>query len=248
MKNKILASVNGKNITSADIEQYLNTLDPQTAARYRNEEGMKSILNELISQKLFLADAIDNNLDEIEAFKLEMDKARDFILTQLNINLIMTGIDVSEEEIKKHFEENPAKYNTPEKANTSHILVESLEQCSGLREQIVNNEITFEDAARDFSSCPSKENGGNLGEYAKGQMVPEYDEVAFNLPIGEISEPVKTQFGYHLIKVLEKKESQKAEFAKVKQQIHNDLLQEKQRNAYRAKINEMKQQYQIELF
>ncbi len=86
-----------------------------------------------------------------------------------------------------------------------HILVSTEQEAKDLLTKIRNEETTFEKAAEEFSSCPSKSNGGDLGFFGKNMMVKEFETVAFALNVGEISEPVKTQFGWHLIKVYDKK-------------------------------------------
>jgi len=87
-----------------------------------------------------------------------------------------------------------------------------------------------------------------LGMFAKGQMVPEYDEVSFSMKEGEISKPVKTQFGYHIIKLNEKKEASKAVFEEIKEQLAKDILSEKQRQVYMTKVDEMKTKYDVKVF
>jgi parvulin-like peptidyl-prolyl isomerase len=86
----------------------------------------------------------------------------------------------------------------------SHILVPTLNQAEFLLKEIEKGK-SFEELAKKYSSCPSGHEGGDLGFFGKGQMVPEFEKEAFSLKIGEISKPVKTQFGYHLIKVTDKK-------------------------------------------
>ncbi len=87
------------------------------------------------------------------------------------------------------------------RATASHILVSTEEQALDLKKQIADG-AKFEDLAKEHSSCPSGKGGGSLGEFGQGQMVPEFDAVIFSdLPIGQVSDPVKTQFGYHLIEV-----------------------------------------------
>lgn len=83
----------------------------------------------------------------------------------------------------------------------AHILVDKEADAIRIRKEIVDGK-DFYQAAREYSSCPSSRNGGDLGWFGKGQMVPEFEKAAFSTPEGEISQPVKTQFGWHLIKVI----------------------------------------------
>jgi len=86
------------------------------------------------------------------------------------------------------------------KARARHILVSTEEKCNELKTKIEGGE-DFAAIAKEFSSCPSKQQGGDLGEFGPGMMVPEFDEVVFSAPLNEVQGPVKTQFGYHLLEV-----------------------------------------------
>ena len=86
------------------------------------------------------------------------------------------------------------------KASARHILVDSETQCADLKQQISDG-ADFADLAKQHSSCPSGKQGGELGEFGPGQMVPEFDKVVFSAPVNEVQGPVKTQFGYHLLEV-----------------------------------------------
>lgn len=85
-------------------------------------------------------------------------------------------------------------------ASARHILVSTEEQCNDLKKQITEG-ADFTEIAQQHSSCPSKAQGGDLGNFGPGQMVPEFDKVVFSAPINEVQGPVKTQFGYHLLEV-----------------------------------------------
>ena len=89
-------------------------------------------------------------------------------------------------------------------ASARHILVDSEAKCNELKEQINSGAISFEDAAKENSNCPSGAEGGNLGTFSQGQMVPEFDKVVFNDEIGVVHGPVQTQFGYHLLEITER--------------------------------------------
>ncbi len=86
------------------------------------------------------------------------------------------------------------------KATARHILVETEEACEDLKQQIVGGK-DFAEIAKEFSACPSGKQGGDLGEFGPGQMVPEFDQVVFSADLNSVQGPVKTQFGYHLIEV-----------------------------------------------
>ena len=86
-----------------------------------------------------------------------------------------------------------------------HILVGSKEEALQILDQIKKAEISFEEAAKKYSQCPSKARGGDLGYFGRGMMVQEFKDVAFATPAGEISAPVQTQFGWHLIKILDQR-------------------------------------------
>lgn len=87
----------------------------------------------------------------------------------------------------------------------SHILVSTEEEAKNLKEGIEKGTVTFEDAAQEFSLCPSGQNGGDLGYFGRGMMVKEFEDASFEGKVGEVTEPIKTQFGWHLIKVVDKK-------------------------------------------
>ena len=109
-------------------------------------------------------------------------------------------------------------------------------------------EITFEAAAAAYSSCPSGQNGGNLGDFGQGQMVPEFDAAVFAMEVGEISSaPVKTQFGYHLIKLIAKNDAAEIPLAEIAGEIKEALLSEKRRTAYEKKINQLKILYPVDI-
>ena len=85
-------------------------------------------------------------------------------------------------------------------ASARHLLVSSESECEQIKKDIQEGKISFEDAAKKYSQCPSRSRGGDLGTFSQGQMVPEFDKVVFNDELNVVHGPVKTQFGYHLLK------------------------------------------------
>lgn len=246
-ENKVLAVVEGKEIKQSDVDALLGSIDPQRAAQFQSEEGKKSLLQELVNQEMFFLDAKKNNLDEDPDFKKELDKIKDNYLKQYSINKVLKEAVVSEDEVKNFYEENKEQFQSPEEVKCSHILVDDEVSLKALKNEIESGEKTFEEAAKENSKCPSKDNGGDLGFFSKGKMVPEFEEAAFKLDKGEISSPVKTQFGYHLIKVSDKKEAGNKSFDEVKNQLTQNMLMQKQQGVYTSKVEELKKDYKVEI-
>ncbi|MBR2068455.1 MAG: peptidylprolyl isomerase [Candidatus Gastranaerophilales bacterium] len=89
--------------------------------------------------------------------------------------------------------------------SAKHILVSSEKEAKDLKVKIDNSEISFEDAAKEYSSCPSGKQGGDLGYFPKGVMVKPFEDAAFSAEVNKVTDPVQTQFGWHLIKVTDRK-------------------------------------------
>lgn len=242
--SKVLATVNGKEITQDVVMKFLNDLGPQTAMQFQSPEGIKKVVEELINQEMLYLDAKENNLEEEEAFKEQLEKFKEGLIKQYAVNKILSGVEVSEDEMKDYFESHKESFKSPESITSSHILVESEDKAEEIIKEIKEG-MTFEEAAKKYSTCPSKDQGGNLGESTRGKMVPEFEDVAFNMEVGSVSEPVKTQFGYHIIKLYDKKEAKNNSYDEVKDQVKAQVLGQKQQEAYIAKTNKLKEKYEV---
>ncbi len=243
-KNQVLATVGKKEITQEDIERVLRTIDPQRAMQFYSEEGQKKLVEELVYQELFYLNALDNGLDKDSTYINEIEKMKENLLKQYAINLLLKDTNVSDEELLTYYNEHKEQFVSPDSVRASHILVEDESTALSILEEI-NGGLSFEEAAEKHSKCPSNQKGGDLGFFTKGKMVPEFEAAAFTLSVDEISQPVKTQFGYHIIKVLEKKTSETAPFEAIKDQLAQQLVSLKQQDLYYQKVEELKTQYSV---
>lgn len=244
---RILATVNGRTITEEDVNSFIRSMGAQ-GRRYDSPEGRAALLEELIARALFLADAKKNMLEYEEAFKAQLAEVKDRLLTGYAIEKALSRVTVSEEEIRKYYDDHKEEMTTGETVSASHILVGEEETAKDLLGKIRSGEMSFEDAAKNFSTCPSGQNGGSLGEFGRGQMVPEFDDACFHMEVGELRGPIKTQFGYHLIRLDGKKKAEPLSYAEVKDEIAGRLTQEKQQAAYRSRVNQLKILYPVEKF
>ena len=244
-ENKVLAIVNGNEITEQDVNVLLQRLG-QRGQQLQTPEGKKHLLQELINQELMYAEAMDSGMDTDKEFIEELDAARKEILKNYAIKKLFEDINVDDAEVEKYYEENKAQFKKPESIKASHILVKTEEKANELREKLENGE-SFEEIAKEHSDCPSKQQGGDLGFFSKGQMVPEFEKVAFDLEERKISDPVKTQFGYHIIKLTDRQPAQEAKLEEVKDQLKQQLLAMKQSQVYMEKGNELKKKFEVEI-
>lgn len=243
-ENKVLASVEGKEITQEVVMNFLNDLGPEIAMQFQSPEGMQRVIDELVNQEIVYLEAIENELEKEETFQVELDRVKEGLLKQYAVNKLLEDISVTEEEVEAYYNENKEMFKKPESMVASHILVDSEEKANDIIKEMEDG-LSFEEAALKYSSCGSKDQGGNLGEFSRGQMVPEFDKVAFELEIGVVSEPVKSQFGYHIIKVISKNEESISSFDEVKQKLSQQLLGEKQQEVYLTETNKLKEKYEV---
>lgn len=245
MNETILASVNGKAITQADVEEYLAGMG-QRAQAYDNPQGRAMILEQLINKQLLVLDATRNLYERDPEFKAQLQRVKEELLANYAVEKAVKGVTVKDEEVKKYYDEHPEQFVRGESVNASHILVDSEEKANEILADINAGKITFEDAAKQYSSCPSAKEGGNLGDFTRGQMVPEFDAACFTMEVGELRGPIKTQFGYHLIRLNSKSEPETVSFGDIREQLKQKLIGDKQQAAYQSKINQLKILYPVD--
>ena len=247
MADKILATVGGLQVTDKDVDELLMSLG-QRGAAYNTPEGRKMLLGQVINNKLLLLDARRNLYEADPAFREQLARVKDNLLISFAGEKALGSVTVNDAEAKEYYDQHKEEFKQGETVNASHILVKTEEEAKAIYEEIASGAKSFEDAAKEYSSCPSKEAGGSLGDFGRGQMVPEFDTAVFEMEVGEITaEPVKTQFGYHLIKLNSKSESKEMPYDEIKDEIKNGLLGEKRRKAYESKINQLKILYPVDM-
>lgn len=245
MENKVLAVVDGREIKESDVKALLNNLG-QNAAYFNGPDGRRKIVDELVMHELMYSDALEKDLEKEEEFIDVMKTMKKSMLQQYNLRKMFNNVGVTEEEITNFYEKNKAMYKTDEMVKASHILVDSEAKANEVLEDITDG-LSFEEAAAKYSSCPSKQNGGDLGQFGKGQMVKEFEDAVFSMELGEISEPVKTQFGYHIIKLTDHVPARSSELEEVYQEVKDGCFAEKQEKIYLNKKAELSQKYNIEI-
>lgn len=239
IQGKILATVAGQPITDADVTMALMQMG-QRGQAYNTPEGRAALLDNLIARKLFLMDAKKNLMEREPDFKEQLARVKDDMLTNYAIQKSVERVRVSDDDVKKFYDKNPDKFDSGETFDASHILVDSEEKANEILGEIKSGKVSFEDAAKEYSSCPSGKEGGALGEFGHGQMVPEFENACAAMEEGALSEPVKTQFGWHIIRLNSKKSGGTIPFSEAKEEIRQVLLADRQQAAYQSRINQLK--------
>lgn len=244
MDNKVLATVEGREITQRDLDNAIARFPKERQSYFMNEEGKKQLLDQIISFELVYSYAKDNGVENDPLYIAQLEAAKKEILTQAAINKVLAEVKVTDEEVRAYYEANQQYFKSEESVTAKHILVDSAEQAEEIKNKI-DAGMNFEMAAMQFSSCPSKEQGGNLGNFTRGRMVPEFEAAAFELAVGEVSEPVQTQFGYHIIKVEEKNEGSVKPLEEVYPIIQREILNERESFKYMQLTEELKGKYSV---
>jgi len=234
---KMLAKVKDYEITEEMLNETIDSLQAQQKVTITSEEDKANLLDELIARQLVVEDAIDSGLINTTEFeKLYRD-----IVFQHSIGQLFKAITVTDADCTAFYNENQSQFRQLT-VHAAHILVDAEEKAEQLLTAIKNG-ADFHQLASENSSCPSSERGGDLGEFGSGQMVPEFEQAAFALNVGEISEVVKSQFGYHIIKLLNKNDV--VPFETARDQIHQYLTSMKQNQLYTQFTEGLKSKYSV---
>ncbi len=237
-----VATVNGQAISHADLDQ---KLEGSPSARsvlqqmvtndlidsYAKDKGITVTPAEIAKvEDQYKAQYPNGQWDELlKARGLTEQDVQDLIRRQIVLDkAVGANIHISDKQIKDYFDKNHAQFDKPAMARARHILVPDLKTAQKVEADLKSGK-DFAAEAKQYSIDPgSREKGGELGWFRKGQMVPAFEKYAFNGPIGQISAPVKSPFGYHIIQVEERKPGQKATLASAHDQIVQQLRQQQE--------------------
>lgn len=241
--------VDGKTYLQRVQEAVLDQIiDEEIIVQSMKQEGIK-VDPEEVQQEY---DAYKESVKDSKEWNEFLEKNKideDFIKQQIETNIylqrfqekVIQDLNLSDEALEKYYNEHKEDYKDVQ-VQASHILVKTEKEAKEILEKIKAGE-DFAELAKKYSQDSSAANGGDLGYFGKGMMVSEFEEAAFSLNPGEISDPVKTKYGYHIIKVTDKKEEQKS-FEDVKENVKYTLVQK----AISDELEKMKSKVEIKKY
>ncbi len=216
--NKIVAAkVNNHIISAEDVLNAVNTL-PENVKTKPLSEIYPRIINELINKHLITKRAYNEKLDLDQNVLNLIQKNKDSILAKYWLNNYLKN-ETSEENIKNFYNEYVKSFKEYKEVNASHILVKTKKEAVSIINKL-KSKSQFSELAKTFSIGPSGKNGGNLGWFGPGQMVKEFEKAAFLIEKGNISQkPIKTKFGFHVIKVNDIRNAKPKKLYEIKKNI-----------------------------
>ncbi|HXW71425.1 MAG TPA: peptidylprolyl isomerase [Methylocella sp.] len=237
---KVLASVNGKQITDEDLKVAADDLKANLPPQLDDKARDNYLLDYLINSELVAQKALSEKADQTPEFAKKLAYEKQKLLMQGVLEQIAKNA-ATEAAIKATYDEEIKKQKPETEIHARHILVGSEDEAKAAIKRIMGGE-SFEAVAKELSKDPGSE-GGDLGWFTKDRMVPEFSEAAFKLEVGQLSDPVKSPFGWHLIEVLDKRQKQPPAFDQVKDQVSRYVAQK----AQMAYVTDLRKNAKIEI-
>ncbi len=226
--NQALAAVNGEKITAQDLVQAQEDVGSTLPQQMNDAARRKALLDYLIDLKLVTEKAVADKMDQTPDFAAKMAYYREKLLMEGYLGRIAKD-SVTDAAIKATYDEAAKAQKPEEEVHALHILVPTEKEALDVEKRLKAGE-DFGKLADQLSKDPGSK-GGDLGWFTKDRMVPEFAEVAFALQPGQVSQPVKTQFGWHVIKVLEKRTKPFPPLSQVRDQLERFVAQRAQSQA-----------------
>ncbi|MDD9892992.1 MAG: peptidylprolyl isomerase [Gammaproteobacteria bacterium] len=222
---KVLGTVNGVEITEAQYQYRLASSPPQLQQQEATIRGR--LFRDMVLREVLLQESERLNIAKEDEVQKQLAEIRKNVLVRTLVDRITEqASQVSDAELQAYYNANKNQFALPPQIRASHILVETQAEAEAIVKAL-NNGADFATLAKDKSIGPSGTSGGDLGMFGQGQMVPEFEQAAFALKVGEISQPVETQFGFHVIKVTDHSGSKTQSFAEAKEEVRSKLVTEK---------------------
>ncbi len=217
-----LARIGSKSLTDADMKTILGKMSDTQKQQLNSDNELKTrMVDNFVVEELFVQEGEKTGITKDKEFQLALERARRQLLAQQYLQKTVQP-KITDGNVRKFFDGNKGRYSQDE-VRASHVLVKTEAEAKEVYGKAKGGE-DFDVLAKKYSKDPTAaQNNGDLGFFTRARMVPQFADAAFALKPGEISQPVKTPFGYHVIKVVEKRAGKAVKFEDVKDQVRGDF-------------------------
>jgi parvulin-like peptidyl-prolyl isomerase len=246
-EGKTIATVDGQKISLQEFNAELDKIPMNMKIVVASQSGKRDFLDRLIVKKLLLDEAKKDNIEKTKDFQDRLSDIREQLLIEsLLKNKVTAEAKFSDEDLQKYYDAHKEEFKKGQEIQTRQIVVKTEQEAKELQARIAKGE-DFAELAKRYSIDPSaKTTGGDIGYHAKGTLIPEFEEAAFKLTkVGQVTPPVKTQLGYHIIKLEGVKTGDYVPFPEVKEFIRQKMTQEKQTDVLKKYIEDLKKNAKI---
>jgi peptidyl-prolyl cis-trans isomerase C len=243
----VIATYQGQKLTSEDVTRELERLPAPSRTYLAAPERKRQFVENLVMNDLLYEEGQKAGYEKDPDIDRQVTDLRKRLIVQRVMRQYQTPPNISDEQVRAYYDQNPALYSTTQ-IHASHILVKDEDTARQILAEVKAHPDKFADIARERSTdAISAKKGGDLGTFGAGRMVPEFEKVAFSLKPGEISDVVKTQYGYHIIMVIERKEGEPKPFDQVKEQIRATLRNRALQEQVQSHFDQLKKQANLQI-
>jgi peptidyl-prolyl cis-trans isomerase C len=230
---KALAIINGKEITASEFDLRWSQIPDFARKTYAGHEGRKKFLDDLITRELLIQEARRRGFDRDRALAERVERFKEQLaIDNLMREEVASRTTVTLEEMRAYYAANSGSFTAPDELRASHILVKTEEEAQDLKKRLDEGEDFAAVARKASLDLATRYKGGDLGLIKKGQAVPQFEKALLSLKIGEVSSPVATQFGWHLIKLNDRATGAPQSFEDAKDQVKEQILNEKKHKRF----------------
>ncbi|MDQ7781839.1 MAG: peptidyl-prolyl cis-trans isomerase [Desulfomonilaceae bacterium] len=245
--DKVLATIGNETVTESDLQQMANAVPERFRHLYLTPEGRQKSLDYVINIFVLAAEAKKEGMDKSPDVQRLVKFTEKDLLARLYLDKASKSIDEpTEAEANAYYEQNKAQYATPESVHLRHILVKTEKEAQDALKLLKKGQ-KFDDLARKISICPSKAQGGDLDWVPKGTLLGEVESVAFSMDAGQITGPVKSKFGYHVLLLEDKKPAQESSYEQVKDYIFEQLRFQRRQEHYERLADSLRKKMNVKV-
>jgi len=246
-KGGYVAKIDGTVLTQEDVQAEMNTLPDMAKDFFQGPEGTARFVDELVKKELLYLEAKNKGLDKNKEFQKKVEEFKKItLINQILEKEIEKAAKITDKDVKDYYDKHKDDFVVNNQVRLSHIVVKTEDDARKVYERLKKGEDFAKIASEVSLDKTSAKSGGDLGNFKRGEMKPELEDVAFRLKKGEISMPIRLKDGIHIIKVTDAKGAI-LDFDKVKGLIGQRLTAEKQREGFDKFIESLKKKHKIEI-